>query len=258
MKLKALTVIAVFLMLSVPLLAFALPAAAEDGNIDDVRFHVAGPKVVGADKTNLYEISLIDSESRNWKYEAWVTAKNRTGAFPSEAEKIIGNLTGDNKSFQIDITATSNVGTMSIVMNISSPSGALWYTSEEEITVVEPIPVKGTIYNSGQVKINNATVKIYIDEEQIGTDIIESLDPGSSKVVSADWISDDIASGWHEAKFIVDVNGDGIINSDMGDIVFTKDVYVKGAGAASFLILIGILALMIGVLLISRVMKKKK
>lgn len=255
---RAFAMAVVFVLAFTALAVIPATVAAEDGNIDNVRFHVAGPRVVGIDSTNSYRISLIDESGRDWKYEVWVTAKNKTGAFPTEAEKKTGNLTGGNNSFQVDITSTSNTGTMSIVMNATSPNGAFWYTTEEEITVIEPVVVSATIFNSGQVKINNATVDIYIDGEQIGTDTISSLAPGGKKDVSADWVSDDIAPGWHEARFVVDANGDGVINTDLGDIVFVKDIYVKGSGFATTLILIGILALVIGIMLISHGMRRKK
>lgn len=249
---------AILALVSLAILGPALLVSAE-GNVKDVRLHIKGPNILGQDKMGSYDITLMDPIERNWQYEVYVDANNITGASPLHIEPIAGNLSAETKTFSVDITATSHAGEMMMVINISSPSGTLWYMREFDITVVEPIVISADIFNSGEVAIRNATVEFYIDDIFLSTDTLASLEPGASTTLSSYWVSDEIAGGWHTSKVVVDINNDGKIDPSIGDIEINNKFYVEGSNvSATIYIMIGLIALMVGMMLINRQLKGKK
>ncbi len=240
-------------------MAFIGSMVSAEGNADDVLLHVSGPDVLAHNSQGHYDITLIDPQDRNWAYSVHIDARNITGASPLEIEPITGNLTAGNDTFSADITAMTNLGEMIMIVNVSSPTGTLWQTREFDINVIEPVVISTKILNSGEVNIKNASVEFYVDDVLISTDTLSYLGAGESTTLTSNWVSEDIDDGWHTSTIIVDVNDDGIIDPIMGDIKVSEDFFVEGSNvSATLFILIGISALLIGMILINKKLAGKR
>ncbi len=253
---KYVHLIVAFTFISMVLLGSVVSA---EGNVDDIRIHVRGSDILAQDSTSNYEITLMDPQDRNWAYSVHIDADNITGASPLEIEPIAGNLTSGNDTFSANIGAMSNIGDMVMIINVTSPSGALWYVREFEIKVIEPIVISAEIFNSGDVDIRNATVEFYVDDDLISTDTLAYLPAGGSTKMSSQWVSEEIADGWHTSTVLVDVNDDGITDPGMGDIEINDKFYVEGSNmSATLYIILGITALFFGMVIINGKMSGKK
>ncbi len=253
--------LALVIFISLALIALLGPAmvSAEEGNVTDVRLHVRGSDIMAHDRTGTYEITIMDPLERNWQYSLWIDADNITGAKPLEIEPITGNFSAQNKTFSADVTAMTPLGKMIMYINVSSPSGSLWYIREFEIQVIDPIVISADILNSGNTAIRNATVQFFVDGQLLSTDILRSLDVGASTTMTSEWVSDEIADGWHTSAVLVDVNSDGIIDPTIGDMKIDSKFYVEGSNlSATMYIFLGITGLMVGMLLINKQMKGKR
>ena len=116
-------------IMSLAMLALLGPAlvSADEGNVSDVRLHVRGPDLLAHDRIGIYEVTIMDPQERNWQYNLWIDADNITGAKPLEIEPITGNISAQNKTFSASVTAMTPLGNMVMYINVSSPSGSLWY-----------------------------------------------------------------------------------------------------------------------------------
>ncbi|MCK5039137.1 MAG: hypothetical protein KAS16_08570 [Thermoplasmata archaeon] len=247
--------------ISLTLLALMGPAmvSADDGNVSDIRLHIRGPDLLAHDRVGTYEITIMDPLERSWQYSLWIDANNITGAKPLEIEPMVGNLSAQNKTFVADITAMTPLGDMIMYINVSSPSGALWYVREFDIKVIEPIVIVADILNSGDVVILNATVQFFVDDELLSTDTLRSLDVGASTVMTGEWVTEDIADGWHTSTVLVDVNNDGIIDPTVGDMEIDNKFFVEGSNmSATIYILLGITGLLVGMILINKKLSGKR
>jgi hypothetical protein len=245
---KTLTIMLVGLFIMQALAAFPAQELATD-----VRIHLSGPAVLGVEKSGHYYATLVDPQNREWVYKVFVTAENTTGASPLEASPVTGNLTAENKTFEFDLTSQAKSGDLVIHVNCTSVEDSSWFESTDRIDVVTPVVIKTMITNPTDTQINNATVNIYVDGVKIDDQTL-SLAPNQGQEVSADWIVVEKTPGWHDFKFEVDLNSDGVIDVTAGDTVMADKFYVEGGGTIFLWLIIfaGLLALVAGFYFISK------
>jgi hypothetical protein len=72
--------------------------------------------------------------------------------------------------------------------------------------------------------------------------------------VSGEWISDDKAPGWHETEVWVDLNSDGDIDTNTGDMIVIDRFYVEGRSTWLnwLIVIVGFVALTVGLMYISK------
>lgn len=219
----------------------------------DVRIHLSGPAVLGVEKSGHYSATFVDPQNREWVYNVFVTADNTTGAAPLEASPISGNLTATNKTFEFDLTTQQKPGDLVIHVNCTSVSDSSRFESTDTIDVVTPVVIKTMINNPSETQINNATVNIFVDGAKIDDQML-SLAPNQGQEVTADWIVAEKTPGWHDFKFEVDLNSDGIIDVTTGDSIIADKFYVEGGGTIFLWLIVaaGLLALLAGFYFISK------
>jgi hypothetical protein len=230
----------------------ALPLVSADGNVVDIKVHLSGEPVLGITGTSTYHGTLLDTKNRDWTYEIYVTSAaevNITGAAPSEETPAKGNLSATNKTLSFDVTAPLEPGDLTVNINISSPSGEDWYTTTETIKVVRPVVISATIDNPTNTEVSNATVRFYVDNEQIDTQTIESIPVGDSADISSEWILEDVPTGWHDTRIEIDLDNDANPEWTLHD-----RFYVEGGGALVLYITIlaGLIAMLAGIYLIAK------
>jgi hypothetical protein len=240
------------LALLILILTIVIPTVNAQSNTTDVRIHLNGPSVLGTLRTGTYSVTFVDPNYQTWTYKAYITAANTTGASPLINSPINGTLTSENNTFTFDVTAQQDSGELDIHINCTS--GSLYYEKVQTIPVVYPIALNVEINNPSNVEINNATIQFYVDGSEIDKQIIQTIGPRQNTKVSSEWISNDKEPGWHDSKIVVDLNGDGIIDTQAGDMIVEDRFYIEGGKDWIFAstVLIGLIALIIGFVYISK------
>jgi len=233
-------------------LTISIPVVDGQSNTTDVRLHLNGPSVLGTLRTGTYSVTFIDPVSRIWTYKAYITATNTTGASPLKDSPINGTLDSENNSFTFDVTAQQDSGELDLYINCTS--GSFYYVKVQTIPVVYPIAFNVDINNPSNVEINNATVQFYVDGSEIDKQVIQTISARQNTKVSSEWITIDQKPGWHDSRIVVDLNGDGIIDSNAGDMVILDKFYIEGGKDWLFAstVLIGLIALIIGFVYLSK------
>ncbi len=244
------TVLAIML-LSVLLLQVVPPTIAQT-NTNNIRVELHGPSVIGTMNQAEYSATLIDPDNRAWDYSIWITAANDSGASPLKELPANGTLSSGNDTFLFNITAMQRSGELEIHVNCTS--GTLYYEKVQPITVVTPIVFNVELNNPSNVIIKNATVQFLVNGEEIDFQTIQSIPARQGTTVSAEWISADKEPGWYDSTIRVDLNGDGVIDTDVGDMIVEDRFYIEGGSDWVFAltVLIGLAALVIGFGLITK------
>jgi len=250
MKQKISTILTI-LLLSALILQIMPPVIAQT-NTTNVRVHLSGPSVLGTLKSGEYVATITDPESRSWNYKVYITANNLTGASPLSSSPTNGSVESGNNTFNFNITSMQKAGELKIHINCTS--GTLYYEKIQPITVVTPIIFNVEINNPSNVVVKNATVQFLVDGVEIDRETISSLEARQSTTVSSEWIATDKEPGWHDSSILVDLNGDGIIDKDVGDMIIEDRFFIEGGKDWVFAVtvLIGLTALVLGFGLISR------
>lgn len=228
------------------LLASALmPACAALTNAADVTVHLSGPSVLGTLRSGTFSATLVDPQDREWTYRAWITADNTTGAAPLKDTPVNGTLTSTNDTFTFDVTGQQSPGELEIHINCTT--GTLYYEKVQTIDVVAPITLSVSIDNPSNVEISNATVQFYVDGVKIDEQTTR-IASNQATTVFTDWVSRDKEPGWHDSRIVVDLNGDGTIDTSLGDMVVEDRFFVEGGSDWVFAVtvVIGLAALILG------------
>ncbi|KYK29056.1 MAG: hypothetical protein AYK23_01730 [Candidatus Proteinoplasmatales archaeon SG8-5] len=228
------------------------PPAAAEGNVVDIKVHLSGEPVLAISGSSTYHGTLLDTKNRMWNYEVYVTStegENITGASPSLESPATGNLTISNKTFSFDLMAPLEPGDIDININISSFTGDKWYKTTHTIAVVRPVTISATIDNPSNTAVTNATVRFYVDNDHIDTQIVDQIPPGDSTDVSAEWILAEFPPGWHDTRLEIDLDNNGEAEWTVHD-----RFYVEGGGTLILYltILFGLIAMLGGIYYISK------
>jgi hypothetical protein len=228
------------------------PLTEAQTNVPNIRVYLSGPSVIGTLRSGTYSATMVDPESRSWDYRVYITASNTTGASPLFTSPINGTFTPENQTITFDITAQQKAGELEIHINCTI--GTLYYEKVQTIYVVPPITIEANVNNPTNVQIKNATVQFYVDGTKIDNQIIPTIGASQTTKVSTEWISKEQTPGWHDTRIVIDLNGDGIIDTHAGDMILDDRFYIQGETDWVFgiTVLIGLLALILGMGYISK------
>ena len=229
-----------------------VPVTNGQSNTSNVTLHLSGPSVLGTLRSGTYSATFVDSESRNWDYKVFISSSNTSGASPLIDSPINGTITPGNRSFTFTITAQQSPGDLEIHVNCTT--GTLYYEKVQKISVVTPIALNFDVNNPTNVEILNATIQFYVDGLEIDKQIVPSFKPNQITQVSSEWITKDKTPGWHDARIVIDLNGDGVIDTNAGDKIINDRFYIEGETNWVFglTVLVGLFILIIGLGYISK------
>ena len=243
---------ALALMLLSVLILQAVSYTNAQTNASNIRVELHGPSVLGVLNNAEYSATITDPDNRVWDYSIWITAANDSGASPLKELPANGTLSSGNDTFLFNITAMQKPGELEIHVNCTS--GNLYYEKVQLITVVTPIVFNVELNNPSNVEIHNATVQFLVNDEEIDFQTIQTIPARQGTTVSSEWISINNEPGWYDSKILVDLNGDGVIDTDLGDMIVEDRFYIEGESDWVFAltVLVGLTALIIGFGLITR------
>ncbi|MBA3045550.1 MAG: hypothetical protein KKH41_06765 [Candidatus Thermoplasmatota archaeon] len=241
---------AIFALLLMPIIYSSVNAQT---NVTNVQMHVNGPSVLGTLRSGTYSATFVDPENRDWDYKVYITASNTTGASPLIDTPINGTLNSENNTFSFDITSQQAVGELNIHINCTR--GSSYYEKVQKIYVVSPVSLSFEVNNPSNVDVKNATVQFFVDGQEIDSQIISLIGARQTTQVSSEWISKDKEPGWHDSRIVVDLNGDGTVDTSAGDQIIDGRFYVEGGSnwmISILILLIGGFVLIFGFAYISK------
>lgn len=223
-----------------------LPLTFAQTNTSDVRVQLNGPSTLGTLRSGTYSATFVDPLSRIWSYKVYITAANTTGASPLKDTPTNGTITATNNSFTFEVTAQQSPGELEIHLNCTT--GSVNYEKVQRINVVYPISLKAKINNPTNMEISNATATFYVDGTEIDKQTIQTIAANQAVDIESEWIAYNKETGWHDSKIVIDINNDGVIDTQAGDMVINDRFYIKGGSNWTFIliVLIGLIALITG------------
>jgi hypothetical protein len=158
----------------------------------------------------------------------YVTGPDPAGAVPLQSTpgSASGNASG---RFQFNITAPQKEQVITLVVEINSTAASRSErtTVTHALTVVTPIVLRATFHNGGGAAAMNVTVKFYIDGKLAGTSQIPRVDPRTNGTATLSYLPVGLAPGTHSVRVEADLNKNGVIEADKGEVAIVDVFYKK-------------------------------
>jgi len=216
--------------------------------------HIEGPLVVSTGSVTMYTLEMVGGPAEvgagNYSYKATMTGDGDTyGAFflPGTVEP------SPDGTFHINLTAPSAAQTLTISIECSS-AGAVTVKSTItlKVKVVEPIVLKATIRNTGEVAAIGVPLSLQVYEggewrEFYSTTV--DLAAGEAYAFQYNWTAIGLGSGEHKVRMVLDP-GDRIVAFEGGSTVYGTTIYYKMPGYGWANTLMGVLIVALALVLI--------
>jgi hypothetical protein len=224
---KYLLAFAVAILLLPALSGGAIAVPAHQNSSAPVVVTLGGPSLVANASTSQYYLNLTGGPSGvssfNYSYSAVIHAANVSGSS-------ITPSTGSSHTgvFPVNITSTSSIGVMTVVVNASFASAGVTVNKSQSfiIRVVHPITITVPVRNNGNEGIHNVPISMYVDGvfKQSTTVSI----PAHNEInVTFEWIAYTYSPGTHVVTLVIDYNGTLLFSN--GARQTTINLYIPGS-----------------------------
>jgi len=195
----------------------------------------------------------------NFTFKSELSAKNKTGAAITPTSG-----TSNDGVWKLNLTLPGEPGqTLKITINATSKNpktAEIAYKEREfEVIVVDPIVISVTVYNTGDVGVENATARFYADGTLLAEQTFD-VPAKSSKNLAQNWTWLKISDGKHVVTVKID-DPNGIVEFSDGNNVYSQVIYVGDQGnPIGGILTIGILvmAFFLGLTLMTKPSKRRK
>jgi len=164
----------------------------------------------------------------NVSIRAYLTGTDLAGGapLPSSPHTEASNGTGP---FVFNVTAPQKEQVITVVVEINSTAGARSErtTVTRAVTVITPIVLTATFRNDGRSAAVDVPVKFYVDGKIAGTTNISRIDPGGTGTAKFTYLPVGLAPGGHTVRVEADLNRNGVIEPDKGEVVVVDVFYKK-------------------------------
>lgn len=226
----ALVLLAVLLASATFAALLALPSAAQT-----ITLRVDGPRALAPNQAGQYNVTILGApaEAVNYTVRYWITGTNLTGGKPPSNDT--GLSTGVSTVHSMNITAPQAEQTITLIVQVSGnlASGSeLNSTAEIAIVVVRPIVLTATFHNGASTAALNVTVRIRVDDALVGTTKIARIGANADASLTYNYLPVGLQPGEHSVRMEADLNGNGIIESSLGEVVLS-DFFYEGVSPPS-------------------------
>lgn len=193
---------------------------------DPVVVVIQGPSAVAPGSLNLYTITVTGgpaADNGTFEISYVVQGDNTVGADPI-VPALLSNREG---RFEVNISAPEAEGRVELFVRASS-IGELGNESGETrfaMDVLTPIELRTTLRNNGAAAAENVDVRFFVDGNLVGNTSVARLGPGAQTEVSITFIPVGIGIGRHTVKVEADLDGDGVISPERGELLASEFFY---------------------------------
>ncbi len=195
----------------------------------------------------------------NFSIRYYLSGSDLTGGLPLQSAPRSGtNATG---TFTLNVTAPQKEQVVTLVVEVNSSFGpsSERATLSHAITVITPIVLTATFSNAGEAAAVNVPVKFFVDGTLVGRANISRIEPGGTGAASLSYLPVGLQVGGHTVRVEADLNGNGVIESDKGEVVVVDVFYKEGWQLSWFwAVVIVILTISITVLAVRRLRERQR
>src|SRR2546425_7284706 len=169
------------------------------------------------------------SEARgNVTIRVYITGSDLTGGLPQKSSPHTASSNGTG-TFNFNVTAPQKEQGITLVVEINSTAGVRTEktTVTRAITIVTPIILTATFRNDGGSAAVNVSVRFYIDGKLAGSTNISRIDPATSATAKLTYLPVGLTPGAHTVRVEADLNRNGVIEPDKGEVVIVDLFYKK-------------------------------
>ncbi|MEK6851052.1 MAG: CARDB domain-containing protein [Candidatus Thermoplasmatota archaeon] len=211
------------LVLLLAVLAVPLPAAEAQGPVSAV---IQGPTAIAPSSTHEYTATVTGGPAEvngTFEIQYVLQGTNLQGGDPQIA-RTLANREGQ---FRFNITAPEAEGTVQLYVKARSGGETGNETAEARywIDVFRPVDLRATIRNNGAAAVVNVTVFFYVDGRLVGNRTVSRIDAGGTAEVNVTFIPVDLGVGRHAVRVTADLDGDGAIDANAGELLVSEFFY---------------------------------
>ncbi len=164
----------------------------------------------------------------NVSIRAYLTGTDLAGGSPLKTAPHTATSNGTGP-FVFNVTAPQKEQAITVVVEINSTVGARVEstTVTRAVTVITPIVLTATFRNTGGAAAMDVPVKFYIDGKIAGTTNISRIDPGGTGTAKFSYLPVGLAPGGHTVRVEADLNRNGVIEPDKGEVAVVDLFYKK-------------------------------
>jgi len=225
------------LLLSLALLALVAAAlAVPAARAEPVAVVVSGPTAVAPSSSHPYTIKVTGGPAAavttgaTYTINYMLQGDNTVGGDPV----ILRTLANAKGEFVVNLTAPSSEGTVQFYVKGTSSDGSANETTETRYTihVALPIELRATLRNNGAATATNVTVYFYVDGTLVGNTTVARLAAGAQVDVNFTYVPVGLAEGQHTVKITADLDHDGTIEPEGGELLQESFFYKSGRSVA--------------------------
>jgi hypothetical protein len=243
------------LALVVVLLAAPSPRGAAQTAVAGV---ISGPTALGPGATAALYLNATGGPGAttggNFSIRYYLAGPDLTDGLPlKSAPRTATNATG---TFTLNVTAPQKEQVVNLVVEVNSSFGASSEkaTLSHSITVITPILLTATFANAGEAAAVNVPVRFFVDGTLVGHTNISRVEPGGTGTATLSYLPVGLQVGSHTVRVEADLNGNGVIEPDKGEVVVVDVFYKEGWQLSwSWAIVIVLLTISITVLAVRRI-----
>ncbi len=221
-------ILAAFMLLS------AMPFVQAD-TYDPLYAEIDGPQIVATNSVTMYTLVMFGGPAEagvgNYTYKATLTGSGNTyGAFfvPGTVEP-----TTDG-TFNINLTAPAEAQTLTISIECRSTgfSQTVKNTISFQVKVVDPVILKTTVRNTGEVAVVGVPISLQIFQDGEWAEFHRTtvdLAAGQSYQFQYNWTAMGLAPGEHKVRMVLDPNNE-IVTFEGGSSIYETTIYYKMPG----------------------------
>jgi len=215
------------------LVAVALAASSPRGAAQTaVAGVITGPTALAPSTSSSYFLNASGGpgmgEGGNYSVRYYLSGSDLTGGLPLPGSPTTAtNATG---TFTLNLTAPQKEQGISLVVELNSSRGTTFErtTLTYPITVVTPVVLTATFANDGKTAAVDVPVKFYVDGKLVGQTTISRIEPGATGTATLSYLPVGLGAGTHTVQVEADLNRNGVIEPDKGEVVVLDVFYKKG------------------------------
>lgn len=190
---------------------------------------VQGPTAVAPGSTHPFTVLVAGGpaavEGGTFEISYVVEGDNLVGADP-QIPRILANRDG---RFEFNVTSPEAEGTIQLFVRATSTgqTSTLNETAETRylVNVFRPIELRATLRNHGGAAALNVDVRFYVDGAFVGNTTLARIGPGEQTEALVSFIPVNVGIGRHTVRVEADLDGDGEISPERGELLVTEFFY---------------------------------
>lgn len=246
-----------------PLLALALlllpvlPTQAQES----VAVFIAGPDDLATGATAEMIATVAGGPGENngtWSIQAFLRGPDLAGAAPLEDNPLFLSSVNSTFTFNVTMPLADQFVTLVVEGNSTKAGDFALGTATKQIRVLVPLEITAQVRNTGSIEVRNVPAALFINERQVAETEIDSLMPGETKSVSFSYLPVDLGVGTHALEVRVDLNGDGIIDSAIGEVVLRAVFTIEPEPINPLFIILGAIAVFVVALFLGAYLRRRR